>query len=309
MKLTVIFLALLLASCSNQTAPIQKGMSYLNSVYDNGDYDDQYLKYVYPDENLLCDVDGCDLTYRKLDAYFNLMFIKESTDVSLIQDQVMYADNVLESIEPNWESGKIYNTLKSDGQGYALDTYCIFGFIKENKNFADNVVGYLSENDWLASNHFTSDRWRNIADETWCIRLLQKTGYSELALNLSKIKVSEVNQFLGDSDFDDVAVLVHMLHLANDLELSEKPDYQLRLVNLSKNEEVRRSTHLLSNILESLAKSGYENKSELDSLALLITSRQNRDGSWTEIGFENDNFQVFTTFRAIVALSEYQKIK
>ena len=81
MKKTLLLFGLLIiiSSCGVQQSSIdeaiEKGFSYLNTVYEDGVYNDQYLLYIYPGEKLECPLEGCTITYRILDAYFNLLFI------------------------------------------------------------------------------------------------------------------------------------------------------------------------------------------------------------------------------------------
>mgnify|MGYP001571994197 FL=1 len=77
--LILAIFALIISSCSSNTnsqQAINKGINYLVSAQDKEfGYKDKYLTYVYPGEDLECPLENCKITYRKIDAFFNLIFI------------------------------------------------------------------------------------------------------------------------------------------------------------------------------------------------------------------------------------------
>src|SRR3989344_4721229 len=115
-QLLLITILFFISSCSSQINTqdsIDKGLNFLAQAKTNGfSYNDEYLKYVYPGESLECPLNNCKITYRKLDAYFNLKFIKNDfQDYSLIKQDVEEADKILTSLIPIWRNKKLYNIV------------------------------------------------------------------------------------------------------------------------------------------------------------------------------------------------------
>ena len=78
LKLLLIISLIVISGCSverNLDESIRDGLQYLDYSYNNFKYDDPYLEFIYPSEELNCEISGCDLTYRILDAYFNVYFL------------------------------------------------------------------------------------------------------------------------------------------------------------------------------------------------------------------------------------------
>tara|TARA_Y100000310_G_C20569368_1_gene757197 strand:- start:101 stop:1048 length:948 start_codon:yes stop_codon:yes gene_type:complete len=157
---------------------IEKGLIFLNNSYRDFKYNDSYLKYIYPDEKLNCKVENCELTYRVMDAYFNVYFIKkEFANYSIIQKQVDDVDIIFNNIIDEWRMGEIYNARKSTQEGFALDTYCIFAYVMEDEKMDNVILDYLDYTDYrwsVESDTIGKDYWRFIADETWCARAIIK---------------------------------------------------------------------------------------------------------------------------------------
>lgn len=316
-KLLFLFVLIFLISCTTQIDvddSIQNGLSYLNTVYEDGRYNDEYLLYVYPGEDLECPIEDCHLTYRILDAYFNLIYIKnEIKDYSVIRDQVEYGDEILQSLLPIWREGRIYNTIasiKEDKDGFALDTYCILGYLYNDKEMAVNTLNYLDNNNWMADDYFREDEWRNIADESWCVRLLLKTKtMPELTNDLLQIKLNETYEFI-EEDYDKstkIAAVVHTILMLSDAEgyNEDLKFFQDYVLDLSYDVD---DWHLQANVLEALARSKYEDKEKMRGIADLLISKQAEDGAWY-MNEDKENFlQVFTTFRGVLALNQYQNL-
>jgi len=97
------------------------GQKYLEANYNSYSYNDQYLLFIYPGEELACPIETpCNVTYRLLDAYFDVVLLEQVADVSQMPDQVKDAHAVLSALAKQWESEKIYNTIKSDGTVWLL---------------------------------------------------------------------------------------------------------------------------------------------------------------------------------------------
>lgn len=298
-----------------------KGFQFIRDSYQGFRYEDSYLQYRYPTENLSCaGVPGCDLSYRLLDAYFDVVMLSRAgaSETDLGQ-QLTDADQVFEAILPTWESGTIKDTLASEGsEDYALDTYCIMGYLFEDKVMADIVAGYRTGQGWFESDHFPQDTWRNIADETWCLRLLMIT---EKDINILpeavQRKIIETNKYLTEEPLiNQQAVLYHMVQLLNDaieagVDLDEAQStldsYSDQLVLLTMENELWSQPLALANTLEALASIGYSDKEILGKIVDRLTALQREDGSWWANPVSN-NGNVFTTLRANLALLEYKKL-
>ena len=273
-----------------------RAFEFLKNSYENCEYEDEYLTYVYPSENL-GEINDCKITYRKIDAFYNIINLNSE----IIEKQKEDANSVFNNLD--WNDSKIFNTLRSDNGGVALDTYCIVAYQNRNEKMVDNFVSYLSNNNWIKDNYFSEDTWRNIADETWCIRAMTNVNYDqELIDDLIDIKIQETSDYY-ENDIFRSAVLYHMIYLILDYEdvygrkyESVKNSYINELFSLLENND---NLLMKANILEILSKSGY-NKGILFKYYNEIKNMQNQDGSWGE------NAKVFTTLRVLTGLKEYE---
>lgn len=307
---------------------INRGFSYLNTVFDeNYGYDDMYLQFVYPGEDLQCPHDDCNLTYRIMDGYFNLIFIQnEFDDYSIIQEQAEYGDNVLTSVLPLWQEGYIYNVIKNTSEegkeGYALDTLCILGYLYDDKILAEKAKDSLKDGRWLDLNHYVGiDSWRTLADESWCVRHIIRTGIDdELALQLAQDKIQETYDFI-DGDYPEISkivTVVHMLYIFVDLDEGDfETDsmdkdlayFQQYIKKNLDNENLWENTLLLANVLDVLAKTEYDDEPTVSKIASEIFRRQESNGKWYQqhSGAKADYLQTFTTFRSVIGLNSYRR--
>lgn len=301
---------------------LSKGYVFLDEKYKDGIYQDKYLKYVYPGEEIYCPIEGCNVTYRVLDAYFGVLFIKELGVNSKDLKQIDEANRILGSLLALWQKERIYNTKKStliDKDGIALDTYCILGYIYSDKEMAKKTLIYLQGNKWLADNYYREDAWRNVADESWCVRLLIRTNELEVQRikDLIGKKIEESEKMVSSkADISTkVATLVHSIYLIYDFSktykdssfdsnLKEYQDYVYLSFDKIKNDDL-----LLANALDSLAYSKYD-KSKLQEMADLLILRQKIDGGWySGEDLSRDNLSVFTTIRVITSLLRYKGLE
>ena len=299
----LLFLILFLQGCNINS--INNGINYLDKNYDeNFVYNDDYIKFVYPGENL-----PLNLTYRKIDAYMNLVYAKEELpkDKSKrIQYQVDEAYNNLNSLLPYFENKLTYNTIKNVSDGYALDTYCIVGYLFNNTKIANNVIKLIVNNNLIENDYYEEDKWRNIEDETWCILLLNKVNLNKnVVLMLTNIKLNETYQFINSENTlnDKAAVLIHTIMLLNELNYYNYSGLKDKLYEIALQDEIKQNILIEANILYVLSKSGYQ-KDKLEIIYNLIREKQNKDGGW----YLNKSYgNVFTTQRAILALNAYDK--
>lgn len=296
---------------------IQKGLEFLATAHAPYQYDDPYLEYVYPGESLDCPLTGCRLTYRLLDAYFMVQMLNErltGNEQTLFKAQANEAGAVFDAIKPAWRQAKISNTEKStaeDKDGVALDTYCILGYLENDPAFSDTVLRYLGDDGWLAPDAYTTDRWRNIADESWCLRLLARTNRQPAQFEaLIQDKIDQTKQFIEADEpaSSKLAVLYHALLILNDLPntyyASIIAEFQNRSVELIDQILPLRDPVSLGNLVESLTVTGYSNKEEAEELIRELVGFQTPDGAWRD---SQDQAPVFSTFRALIGLASYRQ--
>lgn len=296
---------------------VQNGLRYLATIYTPYHYPDSYLEYVYPGEALVCPLDGCTITYRILDAFFDVRFLQQEVEApELIKAQISDVEKTFAAILPEWRTANLYNTIVSDGKpGIALDTACILGYTENDEAIADHVATFLTaDGNLLKDDEYADDRWRNIADETWCIRLFARTGrQSQRLRELVQTKISEADQFLAQEQGEEfrIAVLFHMLYLLADLDdphfTQKLRQYTEALATLAADPAIAENTFTQANILDALARVRFDDRDVLDRLARNILLRQRADGSWTQTP-RAGLFPVFTTFRATLALNKYDRL-
>ena len=194
---------------------IKSGLIYINEHYKNGAYEDQYLKYIYPEENIVCPKCEHKITYRILDGYFNVKFVSQLNRLNLTEEQTEDANNVLQELQNEWKNAPLYNTLAENKNGVAADTFCILGFIYKDSAFANNVLKHIKNGNLIDDNYYVQDKWRNIADETWCLRLLIATNpQNEVIRPMVLAKIKETDEYVKNNDeYGNFSVLYHMIYL------------------------------------------------------------------------------------------------
>lgn len=284
---------------------VRKGLIFINRHYNNGAYQDEYLNYVYPKENINCPECPQKITYRLLDAYFDVKFLLPLIfQKELLERQNKDAEFVFNNLLQKWENVSLYNAISETNygekeNGMAADTYCILGYIYNSKKFAENALLYVKDKNLIKDDYYADAEWRNIADETWCLRLFIKTKTAaEIMETMLKNKIEETENFLKThGSYDNFAALYHMIFLlkeAGENYNPQKEKYENMLLNIAEKNE---DPLILGNALDALSESPkYEKK--LKKIAAKLMAEQNFDGSWDE--------SVFTTFRAVIGLSKYR---
>jgi len=295
---------------------IDQGLAFLAQAHTPYHYADAYLEYVYPGEQLECGLPECNITYRVLDAYFALTMLKEQLnfpDQEVIREQILESEVVYDDLVPRWQEARIYNTIKSteeDRGGIALDTYCILGYLLEDKTMAQRALSYLdTSGEWLAEDAYPVDTWRNIADETWCLRLLAVTQEPHDSFDWQpniNTKIEQTREFISsdESANSKLGVLYHMLMLLSEpnVQVSQAiiKEFQKEVYTLEQTGAFDNDPVALANIIESLAISNYDPEVYIEKLSDRLIAMQNTDGSWT-VG--QQNYPVFSSFRALIALA------
>ncbi|MFH1401227.1 MAG: hypothetical protein ABIH41_06955 [Nanoarchaeota archaeon] len=323
---------LLIVSCAPKDPLVQdiddatgSGMRFLARSYSGFSYDDEYLKFVYDDEDLVCPVQGCTLTYRLMDGYFNVKFIEEVVDdVSPMGRQVSDADAVLKGTIPLWNKEPIFNTIKGlqdPQQGIALDTYCILGMVYDDKSVAAHVREYVQDDlNIMPDDYHAVDVWRNIGDESWCVRLFLRTEKDKRFVeSMVRRHLDEAYLFIdsGADDVDKVSVVYHTLYVVADARKYLKTDiYDKDIVYFSDflsyfaDKSFFSSVLMESNMLDVLLYAGFDNDALLEEMVTRILEAQGSDGRWRMSADAPENVaDVFTTMRAVVAINEYKRVK
>lgn len=297
---------------------VERGVEALARAHTPYQYDDPYLKFVYPGEDIACRAPGCRLTYRLLDAYFALTMIESrltTNERAAIADQSQERDSAFADIGPRWRNAPIINTIMStaaDSGGIALDTFCILGTLTHDQGLARRSLDYLTpDNNWIADDYYQDDRWRNIADETWCLRLAAETGILPDRLgNMIDRKIIETREFLKSNEPANakLGVLYHMLLLLSTKGAPDQPEvraeFQSDAAAIAQTGALDQDPIALGNLLEAMAASGYSDQQFLAVAARHLLALQGADAAWQNSGA--NRYPVFTTLRALAGLTAYR---
>ncbi|MFH1133333.1 MAG: hypothetical protein V1735_02505 [Nanoarchaeota archaeon] len=305
---------LLLGGCTQPT--IEKGAAFLDWSMSHPGID-PYLAYVYPGEDLVCPLENCNMTYRSLDRDFNLHFLGQLGAKGLLADDISRADQLLFAVAKDWEGKGIYNVQSNFVEGgIALDTYCIVGLIANDSAMAQVVAHARTGTHWLSEHVYTGDeRFRRLADESWCIRLLSATAVEkEMLPQFVDSMMNETEALLASSSpqLEKTTGMIHTIYTLSDV-LPDNPvvygpklrfyqDYAYRSMP-----SVLNDTLTVANVLDALLYSGYPRES-LKPYKELLERRQEKDGFWyPSIQDDQRVAHVFTTFRVVGVLARFQR--
>lgn len=300
---------------------VKRGVEAVDARHAPYRFDDPYLMYVYPGEHLSCPLAGCSATYRLLDAYFSIRMVPYLYYDEWLGAEKDEADAVLEAMKPVVEKQPFSNTItEQSADGIALDTACIFGYLMSDAVIAQHAVAALDgERNWLADDLYADDAWRNIADETWCIRLLARTSVgAELVQSLSGRKIVEMERlYASDADVvDKAAALVHMVAMLDgvhdDVAAGFERKYAQHLVRFVEDPMLTDNILMDANILDVLLTAnmrmpGVVPEATFRALYERLLRRQGSEGTWSDhVG--GDGLPVFTTFRVLTVLGRYHEV-
>lgn len=298
---------------------VEHGQEFLAAAWDGEGYDDEYLQFVYPGERLECPLPDCRLTYRLLDAFINLSLLERAgLENGPMTAQIARGRAVLEGLLPGWRETGVYNVVRRpDPDGIALDTYCIAGLLHEDQAMADVVSGHLGSDGWLAEDYYEKhESFRRLADESWCVRLLRfasPPGRSRIA-PLARSLVEQADRFLKSNPRIEhrVNVALHLVYLLRELGDPRFAPELLRMLAVLEQAagDPRIESDLLTqaNLLEALAGIPEADEPLLRVVARRLTRNQQPDGGWySRIGESGSSLRVFTTMRAVLALSRYER--
>jgi hypothetical protein len=181
-------------------------------------------------------------------------------------------------------------------------------------SYLDNTL------DWMPSDYYTNDLWRNIADESWCLRLFIVTNHDQdLTKALIQKMIGDTDQFIhapNISESDKLAVVYHALYVLADYEetyhtgefTKERLSYA-DYISYFSYKKLQGNTLMTSNLLDVMVHAQYDNPEALKELANTVLSVQEADGKWKmNPDAPPNDVQVFTTFRALISLNEYKKV-
>lgn len=299
-----------------------RGAQYVGTHYRNFQYDDPYLQYRYPGEQLSCPVVGCDVTYRTLDAFFMLTFLaRQGFQNPAVERQYRDGEATLAALRPLWKEGPISNTTASKGEGYALDSFCILGYVRKDAAFAKTALANLdASGNWMADDFYAQDLWRNTADESWCLRLLAVTGEGSDRLptltekflkDVTEDTLNITNPLTGS---ESIAVLYHALAVVRELpsDLATKHEgeintFRVQFIGNAEHTLFTSNALLVANALETLAADRTDSDLQLELVRWLLDHQQ-KGGFWEAVPGE-ENGRVFTTLRAMIALATYRNAR
>ena len=325
MRLASLLFLLVAATISPSRAAspadaIARGVAFLARSFHVAGYDDEYLRYVYPGERLECPLPDCRLTYRLIDAYVNLALLdRAGVPHGPADEQFGISREVLAAIVPEWRERGLYDVKRDpEGDGIALDTYCIVGLLGRDRAMADVVAAHLDGDDWLPDNHYPDEEsFRKLADETWCVRLLDSAsrGGRREVPRLTRLALRRGLAFLEEDRPAEVRANVglHLLYLVDDVGGRSLRADRERLRNLllefAADPELRNDSLTQANILQALAFSGDLPKCAVKDIAERLLRHQEEDGGWhSRVEETGTSLRVFTTMRALLALAEYEKL-
>lgn len=325
MKLAPLCFLLVTASISHSPAAspadaVAHGVAFLARSFQEAGYDDEYLKHVYPGERLECPLPHCRLTYRLIDAYVNLVFLdREGVPHGPAGEQFARAREVLAAIVPEWRERGLYNVKRDpDGEGIALDTYCIVGLLGEDRAMADLVAAHLDGDDWLPDNHYPDEEsFRKLADETWCVRLLEsasRAGRRDVP-RLTHLSLQRGRALLQEDRPAEFRANVglHLLYLVDDVGgrslRAEREFFRNLLLESAADPALRSDSLTQANILQALVSSGGVPKGAVRDIAERLLRHQEEDGGWhSRVGETGTSLRVLTTMRVLLALTQYEKL-
>jgi hypothetical protein len=297
---------------------INRGLDYLAAAWDGQEYADPYLQYVYPGENLPSPVSGWKITYRRIDAYFNLLLISGVLeDSGPLRPHVRAATRLLKNLPRAWRGVGIHNVMHDgDPAGVGLDTYCIVGLAEHDRDMARQTLRHMDGFDWIPEGYYKDfERFRKFADETWCIRLLMKTNVApEVTSRLFMANLQRAEDQMGRAkQHEERAYLaLHALYMLLDAGHAA-PDEQTRrfleaAMGIAEEPSIQKNLLLQANLLDVMLQAETPDaRAPIARITHRLLEAQGDDGGWPSIGGESGSrARSFTTLRVLLALGRLQ---
>jgi hypothetical protein len=300
-------------------AAIDRGLRFLAGSWKGDRFDDAYLDYVYPGEHLACPLPDCRVTYRLLDAYFDLRWLKGALGtLGPAEPIAVRATEVTRALVVPWRQSGPYNVRRDPvADGIGLDTYCILGLVERDRAMAEVVARHLDGTGWIPEGYYrTSESFRALADETWCARLLAVTGTApDRVPRLAAAEVERGRVEVESARSREVAanLAYHLLNLLSDVRREELAPaaawFESRLADAVRDPALSDDRLTRANLLEGLATARRERRADLDALAADLLAAQEEDGGWhSRRGETGTSLRTFTTLRALLALARYRAL-
>lgn len=273
---------------------------------------DSYLTYVYPGEDL-----PHHLTYREIDFNINLVILESWYGVP-VEGFSRMDDDLRGFLE--WAKDKPFsNTLireepENASAVVALDTFCIVGWLYDDSEAAEHLARYIPEDNNIMDDRFyTLDLWRNLADEAWCVMLLQKTGVEQdRAEAILAMLLEQSEDLLADPEvrlLDKAGVTVHALLMLNEFpnHQKEKAFWKYQAVTLLEHPDIRQNNLLMANLVDVLIHQNIEQEVIAPSIALL-RERETANQTWLPSTDAEPGYgDIFTTTRVLITLAHYDQ--
>ena len=320
-------LALVLLACQRLPRPlaanihssIDHGLACVARAYDANSFGDEYLRFVYPGEDLRSPLPGYQVTYRLLDAYFIVLMIRQAgVEPGNAQSLFERAEALTAALARQWRSRGIYNLReKPDPLGPALDSYAILAILRRDTGMARVVEAGLDGNGWLPANFYSGEEsFRRLADESWATRAVLLVS-PEQGARMVRVLHDETIQAL-QSEKDPLARANLVIHALLALEGAPPsiPVKELRTplreqaLVLLKDPAILSDTLTLANLVGVLIPDTTLPDEALSPHIQGLLRRQDRDGCWAvSLDSGDSSGRIFATLRLILTLGDYDRMR
>lgn len=256
--------------------------------------------------------------YKKLDTYLDFVYLKdEQFNTSGLEKKISEAENFLRNEVAIFPNRTIdYTYIDSSGQSgnIALDTSCILGWTYNDTYIYSRIRSELKNYGW--TNPQTTELFRKLIDETWCISLLAENNENPVIIKQQiDTKKQEFYNFIDGSDYLDRKIIsgIHLLLMFDRLQkygydISQYSDFieftKSYVVNETKTGSIYYPLEVYNNVLYTLTKIHYHDKIFLQDLAEKILMMQSSDGSWL-LGTQG-RYRILETLRCSIALNLFK---
>ena len=265
-----------------------------------------------------CPFDNETFLYKRIDASLDFVFLKdESFNVSQLEKKVDDSDIFLKNIVktlPNISIDYSYIDSSRRRGDFALDLYCILGWTYNDTAIYRIIRNELKPYGWTNPN--TTNFFRKVIDETWCISLLAENGEDyKIVKEQVDLKKREFYDFINGSEYLDRKILAgtHILLMFSRLksygyDISQYSDFikpiEYYIIDATSHGKLNFPLEVYHNVLYSLIKARYEDKEFLQELTEKILQMQNKDGSW--VVSADNRFRILVTLRSAIAINLFK---
>ena len=301
---------------------LARGLTCAVGAYDGDSFRDDYLRFVYPGEELESPLPGRPLTYRTLDAYFIVQMIRQAgvapADAGPLFDR---AEAVTAALVPLWQRRGIYNLRRNPvPEGIALDSYAILAVLRHDREMAQAVEAGLDGDGWLRSDLYVGDEaFRRLADESWAVRavLIANPNAAERIL---RGLCREILRAL-ETERDAVAranLVIHGLLALDELRSVDfatsvddaRAPLRAEGLRLLLQESIQSDTLTLANLVDALLPDAAVGDELLAPHVRELLRRQDGNGCWQpSLDSADSSGWVFATLRVILTLGDYQRLR